>query len=65
MEGNSQSIGNDQGRNIVLSISFLKLSNILSNGLDGTIGLLSGSSPRFLSLEELIEIDEEDIILRL
>jgi hypothetical protein len=61
MEGSSQSIGKDQGRTIILSISFLKLSNMLSNCLDGTIGLLSGSS-RFLSPEELIELNEDNII---
>jgi hypothetical protein len=60
-DGNSHSIGKDQGRTIILSISFLKLSNMLSNCLDGIIAFLSCSS-RFLSAEELIELSDGDII---
>jgi hypothetical protein len=60
-EVGSHSIGKDQGRIIILSISLLKVSNMLSNCLDGIIAFFSCSS-RFLSLEELIEISEGDII---
>lgn len=59
-EGNSQSVENDQGRVIILSISLLKLSKMLSNCLAGTIGLFSSS--RFLSLDELIELSEVEIL---
>ena len=60
MEGNSQSVGKDQGRTIILSISLLKLSKMLSNCLAGTNALFSSS--RFLSFDELIELIEGDII---
>src|SRR5688500_11540948 len=59
-EGNSQSVGIDQGRVIILSISLLKLSKMLSNCFAGTIGLFSSS--RFLSLDELIELSEVEIL---
>jgi hypothetical protein len=59
-EGNSQSVGIDQGRVIILSISLLKLSKMLSNCLAGTIDLFSSSC--FLSFDELIELCEVEIL---